>query len=147
MELLRSSEVCKLLNISRTALSFYVQQGKIDVVKLDNGRYDYVDESVYALRNKRIHKQSYLYLFTEPRFIDDGLRSMNNTISALGETVDHVLIDTDRYKREALNELVVAVTLGRVSVIFLRNGDLITDSAEEIFDMFCAANEIKVIKI
>ena len=112
---MRSSEVCKLLNISRTALSFYVQQGKIDVVKLDNGRYDYVD--------------------------------MNNTISALGETVDHVLIDTDRYKREALKELVNAVTLGRVSVIFLRSGDLVTDSAEEIFDMFCSANEIKVIKI
>ena len=34
VELLRSSEVCKLLNISRTALSFYVQQGKIDVVEV-----------------------------------------------------------------------------------------------------------------
>lgn len=144
---LKSSDACKLLNCTRTALSFYVQQGKIEVIKKENGRYEYVDESVYALRNKKVHKQSYLYLFSEPRYIDMALQMARNSVSSLGGTIDHTLIDTDRYKRENLETLVKDISIGRAGVIYIRGDDLISESSMELFEMICKANDVKLITL
>lgn len=144
---MRSSDVCKLLNISRTALSFYVRDGKIKVTKKENGRYDYDDDSVYALRNQRIRKQSYLYLFSEPRYIDMALQMARNSIKELGRELDHTLIDTNRYKRENLEELINNICRSRVEIVFIRSGDLISESSEEMFEMLCKVNDVKLIII
>lgn len=146
-DILRSSDVCKLLNISRTALSFYVRDGKIKVTKKENGRYDYDDDSVYALRNQRIRKQSYLYLFSEPRYIDMALQMARNSIKELGRELDHTLIDTNRYKRENLEELINNICRSRVEIVFIRSGDLISESSEEMFEMLCKVNDVKLIII
>lgn len=144
-DILRSSDVCKLLNISRTALSFYVRDGKIKATMGENGRYEYDDSSVYALRNQKIRKQSYLYLYSEPRFIDMALQMSKNTIVELGGNIDHTLIDTDRYNRVNLEVLINAICQGKVEVVYIRRDDLISDSAEEIFEMLCRVNNVNII--
>lgn len=144
---MRSSDVCKLLNISRTALSFYVRDGKIKATMSESGRYEYDDASVYALRNQKIRKQSYLYLYSEPRFIDMALQMAKNSIAELGGNVDHTLIDTDRYNRENLEVLITAICQSRVEVVYIRRDDLISESAEEIFEMLCRVNNVKIIII
>lgn len=49
---MKSSEVIKILNISRPTLCNYIKSGKIKATKLGNGYYDYDDESVYKFINK-----------------------------------------------------------------------------------------------
>ena len=144
---MRSSDAIKLLDCTRASLSLYVKQGKIKVVQLDNGRYDYDDASVYSLRNNRVHKQTYLYIFSEPRFIDNSIQGVNNTVRVIGGSVDYTLIDTDRFKREKLEQLVSLISQGRVSMVYIRKGDLISDSAEELFAMVCKVNEVKVVML
>ncbi len=46
---MKSKEVMKLMNISRTTLFYYTKNGKIKVTKFDNGYYDYDEESVFKL--------------------------------------------------------------------------------------------------
>jgi predicted site-specific integrase-resolvase len=47
---MKSSEVIKILNISRPTLCNYIKSGKIKATKLGNGYYD--DKSVYKFINK-----------------------------------------------------------------------------------------------
>jgi len=58
---MKSSEVLKLLQITRPTLTKYVKQGIIKVETLPNGRYDYDKDSVYKLFNKGVERQTYLY--------------------------------------------------------------------------------------
>jgi predicted site-specific integrase-resolvase len=49
---MKAREVLKILGISRVTLNKYVNNGSIKVTKLDNGYYDYDDESVYKFMKK-----------------------------------------------------------------------------------------------
>ena len=49
---MKAKEVMKLLDISRATLFNYTRDGKIKVVKLDNGYYDYDEESVFKIIKK-----------------------------------------------------------------------------------------------
>jgi len=58
---MKSSEVMRILQISRPTLAQYRKKGVIKSVELPNNRYDYNDESVYALLNKDYPRKTYLY--------------------------------------------------------------------------------------
>ena len=49
---MKAKEVLKILQISRTTLYNYTKEGKIKVTPLENGYYDYDEESVYQLIKK-----------------------------------------------------------------------------------------------
>ena len=49
---MKAKEVMKLLNISRATLFNYTRDGKINVIKLDNGYYDYSEESIFKIMKK-----------------------------------------------------------------------------------------------
>jgi putative resolvase len=49
---MKAKEVMKLLNISRATLFNYTRDGKIKVIKLDNGYYDYNEDSVFKIIKK-----------------------------------------------------------------------------------------------
>jgi putative resolvase len=49
---MKSSEVLKILGITRQTLTTYVKTGKISVTKMGNGYYDYDNDSVYKFLNK-----------------------------------------------------------------------------------------------
>ena len=51
---MRAKEVLQLLRITRQTLTNYVKEGIIQVKVLPSGRYDYVEESVYAFLNKDV---------------------------------------------------------------------------------------------
>lgn len=58
---MKAKEVLKLLRITRVTLSSYVRKGIIEVIKLPNGRYDYVEQSVYKLFNGNIKRKTVIY--------------------------------------------------------------------------------------
>lgn len=49
---MKANEVMKLLNISRATLYNYTKDGKIKVTKLDNGYYDYDEDSIFKIMKK-----------------------------------------------------------------------------------------------
>jgi len=49
---MKAREVMKLLGISRTTLYLYTKDGKIKTTKLDNGYYDYDEQSVFKIMKK-----------------------------------------------------------------------------------------------
>ena len=49
---MKAKDVMKLLDISRATLYNYTKDGKIKVIKLDNGYYDYNEESVFKIIKK-----------------------------------------------------------------------------------------------
>lgn len=49
---MKAKEVLKLLNISRATLYNYTKDKKIKVIQLDNGYYDYDEESVFKIIKK-----------------------------------------------------------------------------------------------
>ena len=51
---MKSKQVLELLKITRPTLTSYVKTGKIKVIVLGNGYYDYNKEDVYKFLNKSI---------------------------------------------------------------------------------------------
>ena len=51
---MKSKQVLELLKITRPTLTSYVKTGKIKVIVLGNGYYDYNEEDVYKFLNKSI---------------------------------------------------------------------------------------------
>jgi putative resolvase len=58
---MKASEVLKILKICRQTLTNYVKSGKIKVIKLGNGYYDYDIESVYAFLNVTLERKNIIY--------------------------------------------------------------------------------------
>ena len=50
---MKAKDVMKLLQITRCTLFNYTKDGKIKVTKLDNGYYDYDEESIFKIMKKR----------------------------------------------------------------------------------------------
>ena len=51
---MKAREVLKILNISRITLYTYTKEGKIKATKMNNGYYDYDEESVMKIINKDV---------------------------------------------------------------------------------------------
>lgn len=66
---MKSKDVRKLLGISRVTLYTYVKLGKIKVHQLDNGYYEFDNESVYKFigidKRKMCYMQEYLLINKE----------------------------------------------------------------------------------
>jgi predicted site-specific integrase-resolvase len=58
---MKAQKVLKLLQITRQTLTKYVKNGILEVEILGNGRYNYLDESVYKFLNKEISRKTVIY--------------------------------------------------------------------------------------
>lgn len=58
---MKAKEVMEVLQISRQTLYRWRRDGVLPATKLSSGRYDYNDESVYAILNKDVPRGVYLY--------------------------------------------------------------------------------------
>ena len=58
---MKSSDVLRVLDITRPTLTKYVKTGVIKVTTKPNGQYDYDEESVYAFLNKGVKRKNFIY--------------------------------------------------------------------------------------
>lgn len=58
---MKSSDVLRVLDITRPTLTKYVKNGVIKVTIKPNGQYDYDEESVYAFLNKDVKRKNFIY--------------------------------------------------------------------------------------
>jgi len=58
---MKASQVLKLLRITRPILTKYVKLGLVKVENLPNGRYNYLDSSIYTFLNKDFKRKNVIY--------------------------------------------------------------------------------------
>lgn len=94
---MNAKEALGVLRITRQTLTRYVRLGKIKVVRLPNGRYDYDEESVYALINGGIHRKTCIYArvstSNQRGELDIQIDSLKRFCSARGYAVQGVYSD------------------------------------------------------
>lgn len=143
---MKSKEVLKFLNISRVSLCKYVKNGSIKVTKLDNGYYDYDDESVFKFAKKDV-RYNYIYArvstYKQKNDLDNQINLLNNYCTLNNIKIDNIFseissgIDLDR---KEFSKLLSDVLSYKVNPIYISNKDrlsrLFFKTLENIFIKF-----------
>ncbi|MBN1217017.1 MAG: recombinase family protein [Candidatus Lokiarchaeota archaeon] len=58
---MKSSEACKLLQITKPTLYKYKNNGLSKAIRLPNGYWDFDQESIYSFFNKDVPRKTYAY--------------------------------------------------------------------------------------
>ena len=129
---MKSRDVLKILQISRSTLYHYVRDKKIIVTKLDNGYYDYNDDSVFKLLKKDsrynvIYARVSTYkqkndLGNQIKFIHTYCKNNNIPIEAVYSEISSG-IDLDRIEFNILMDLVIHM---KIKNIYISNKDRLT---------------------
>ena len=143
---MKSKEVLKFLNISRVSLCKYVKNGSIKVTKLDNGYYDYDDESVFKFAKKDV-RYNYIYArvstYKQKNDLDNQINLLNNYCTLNNIKIDNIFseissgIDLDR---KEFSKLLSDVLSYKVNSIYISNKDRLSrlsfKTLENIFIKF-----------
>jgi len=85
---MKSKEVLNFLNISRVTLTKYVKNGTIKVTKLDNGYYDYDNDSVFIF----LKKIFIIIIFVHVFLIINKKNNLDNQINFLSIIIVETII-------------------------------------------------------
>jgi predicted site-specific integrase-resolvase len=129
---MKSKDVLKLLNISRVTLCSYVKFNKIKVTKLDNGYYDYDDDSVYKLMKKDI-KATILYArvstYKQKNDLDNQVNKLIFYCNENNIKYDNIYRDIDSgldLDRNSISGLIDDVLHYKIKTIYITNKDRLT---------------------
>ena len=143
---MKSKEVLKLLDISRVTLNTYVKTKKIKVTLLDNGYYDYDEDSVYKLM-KKDNRDTVLYarvstykqkndLETQMNHLMDYCKKNKIEYQQMYKEISSG-IDLDR---KEVSKLIDDVLHYKIKCIYITNKDRLTrlsfKTLENIFNRF-----------
>lgn len=147
---MRAKQVLELLQVHRVTLNKYVREGKIHVIKMANGRYEYNDEDVFAFigKKKKSHGSkiiSYSRVSTQAQksqLKEQTMRIYNSCVTR-GLTLDEQLEDigsgmsSDRKNFEILCQRVFKE---EISLLVIENKDRLVrfgfDMLERFFNYF-----------
>lgn len=143
---MKAKEVLTMLNISRVTLCHYVSSGKLKVTLLDNGYYDYDEESVYKLMKKDT-RINILYArvstYKQKKDLDTQLDKLiyycNNNKIIYTKTLKEISSGLD-LDRKGFSTLLNDVIHYRIKNIYITNKDRLTrlsfKTLESIFTKF-----------
>ncbi len=126
---MKSSEVLKLLNITRQTLTAYVKSGKISVTKLGNGYYDYNDDSVYKFLGKEFRINVIYGRVSTYKQKNDLANQVSNIINYCNDNkikFDKIYQETASgvdFDRKEFSELINLVINKKVANIYITNKD------------------------
>ena len=123
---MKAKEVLTLLGISRSTLCKYVKQGKIKAKQLPSGRYEYDDDSVYALLGKGQTRKDVIYArvfsLNQEAELKKQVELINQYCLAKGITVGDVYEDIGSgldFNRPAFRRLITEVLAYRIKRVFV----------------------------
>lgn len=94
---MKSSEVLRILGVTRPTLTKYVKEGTIKTTLLPNGRYDYDEESVYKFLNKDVKRKTYIYArvstSNQKRDLENQIEMLKQFCFSNGYTIDGIYKD------------------------------------------------------
>ena len=143
---MKSKEVLKLLDISRVTLNTYVKTKKIKVTLLDNGYYDYDEDSVYKLM-KKDNRETVLYARVST------YKQKNDLENQMNHLMDYCKKNKIEYQqmykeissgidldRKEVSKLIDDVLHYKIKCIYITNKDRLTrlsfKTLENIFNRF-----------
>ena len=138
---MKANEVLKLLGISRPTLTKYVKEGKISVVELDNGRYDYDETSVYKIINKGIERKTYIYARVstskQKPDLENQIEMLKQFCFSNGYKIGAVFSDVASgisfEKRKGFFEMLDDIISGKVEKIIITYKDRLSRVGFELF--------------
>jgi len=129
---MKAKDVLKLLNISRSTLYNYTKNGVIKVTELDNGYYDYDENSVMSIM-KKDHRMNVIYSrVSTQKQKNDLVRQTNELIKYCN--INNIIVDKTMSEissgldldRIEFNKLFSMVIEYKIKNIYITNKDRLT---------------------
>lgn len=140
---MKSSEVLKLLKVSRVTLSKYVKEGKIKVLKLHNGYYDYDKFDVFNLAGID-NRKNVIYCRVSTNKQKNDLSNQINFIKTYCNNkniiIDHIFTDIESgmiIDRPDFNKLLSEILEYKIDKIFISNRDRLTRTGYKTLQDIC----------
>lgn len=138
---MKSKEVLKLLRITRPTLTKWVKLGKIKVIELPNGYYDYSDDDIYNIINKNIQRKTVIYgrvsTNKQKRSLDIQIETLKQFCFMNGYQVYQIYKDIasgiDFTKREQFFEMLNEIINGSIERVVISYKDRLSRIAFSLF--------------
>lgn len=151
---MKSSEVLKILKISRVTLWKYVKSGKIRVKQEPNGYYKYNDSDVYSLAGIEDGRLNVIYARVSTKKQKQDLKNqIENCISFLnakGISVDNIYSDIKSgmsLDRKGFMELLNAVMDFKIKAVYVSYKDRLARLSYELVEKLFSDYGTKIIII
>lgn len=144
---MKAKDVLRLLNISRTTLYHYTKSGTIKIKNEINGRYDYDEDSVYALINKNKDRINIIYARVSTSSQKSSLDSQIEATTAF--CLKNGIMINKAYKdissgmvldRKSFNDMFEEISTYTVDTVYITNRDRLTrlsfSTLEKIFSKY-----------
>lgn len=150
---MRAKEVMEVLQISRQTLYRWRRDGVLPATELSSGRYDYNDESVYAILNKDVPRGVYLYarVSTPKQKADlkNQMQDLKSFATANGYVVAGAFQDVASgisfEKRQEFFKLLDLVINHKVSKVIITHKDRLSRVGFEMFKQLFKAYHTDII--
>ena len=129
---MKAKDVMKLLQITRGTLFNYTKDRKIKVTKLDNGYYDYDEESIFKIMKKdpRINViYSRVSTYKQKNDLDSQTNKINNYCNSNNIIINKIYSDISSgldLDRTAFNNLMNDVINLKIKNIYISHKDRLT---------------------
>ena len=147
---MKSKEVLKLLGVHRVTLNRYVREGKIRVIKLPNGQYNYNEDDVYSYIGKRkethgtkVVTYSRVSTQAQKNQLKEQTQRIYDSCISRGIVIDEQLEDIGSgmsSDRNNFDKICQMIFKGEVDILVIENKDRLTrfgfDMLEKFFKYF-----------
>jgi len=143
---MKSKEVLNLLKLTRTTLTSYVKTGKIKTVKMENGYYEYDDNSVYKFLgyNDRFDiAYARVSTYKQKNDLENQIHNILNFTSSKNITINQIFKEVAGgidLEREEFLKILDLVKQNKVNRIFITYKDRLTRLSfsiiEQLFNSF-----------
>lgn len=152
---MKAQEVLKLLGITRQTLTKYVKEGKINVTKLPNGRYNYEKESVYKYFMGGIERKTYIYarVFTskQKKDLENQIQLLKQFCFSNGYQIHGVFSDIASgisfEKRKEFFNLLDEVIEGKVEKVIISYKDRLSRVGFDLFKHLFAKFNTEIVVV
>ena len=152
---MKAGDVLRVLHISRPTLYRYAEAGYIKRNKLPNGKYDYVDESVYAYLNKDVKRKHVIYCRVstpkQKKDLENQVEFLKSWSFNSGIKIDAVYKDVASGisfdKRKEFFEMLDEILEFKVETVIVAHKDRLSRIGFELFSNLFAKFGTKIIVV
>jgi len=144
--IVRAKEALEILKVHRVTLNRYVREGKIKVIELANGRYEYDDNDIFAFVGKRkeIHgtkiiSYSRVSTYEQRNQLKDQTQRIYESCISRGLKLDEQLEDIGSgmsSDRKNFDKLCQMIFQGEIQTLIVENKDRLVRFGFEMLERF-----------